>query len=103
MLVLFQNALSTKNDTGLTKFTFGVERYDNTIEVSALTLSWSTHTRNVGAVSNGDTYEVENGSTAEFIIGMNYNDWAAVTIDKTTYRDFFKVGSEYLKVFKARD
>ncbi len=86
-----------------TRFTFGVEKYDDTINVTALELSGSTNTRLIGNVSDGDTYEVTNGTTAEFITWIEYDDWSAVSIDKATYRDYFKVGSEYAKVFKAKD
>ncbi len=87
-----------------TKFTFGVEKYDDTVNADSLVLSWSARVRNIGDVADGDTFEAENGTTAEFIISIQYDDWTTNhNIDKTTYKDYFKVGSEYLKVFKAKD
>ena len=111
----FEEALvyieSQENRWDETIFTLGVDA-DSDVEVSAVTLysngaalTWAAI---AGIFYDWDEVRTTNGTTAQYVDQIDYH-WTDgtnsgdVSILKSTYNDYFKVWSDYAKVFKAKD
>ena len=93
-----------------TVFTLWIDA-DSDVEVSNVVLiaSGTTVASYTTEFWDGEELRAINGSTAQYIDTITY-DWVIdaehsghVSISKTTYNDYFKVWSDYAKVFKAKD
>ena len=93
-----------------TTFTLWVDA-DNDITVSNVSLTYSGYSFWTSEeFSDGEEVSTTNKSdSAQYITDISY-DWIdgdgltwSVSISKSTYNDYFKVWSDYAKVFKAKD
>ena len=114
-----------ENKGDYTKFTVEVDEADDDITVSALKFyvnSWSTCSSNAAgtglaaagnckevakittSVEDGDSLEADNiKETTQSITAIEYMVWSdKIVISKDKYEDFFKVGSETLRVFSNK-
>ena len=101
---------SQENKWDSTTFTLGVDA-DNDITVSNVVLTyaggtaWTTNEfsdwEQVSALNNANTAQWITNISYDWIDGDS-NTWT-VSISKSVYEDFFKVGDDYAKVFKAKD
>ena len=108
---------------GSTKFDIAVEKYDEDVEVSNLTLVAGGEVlyNNTSSIYDGDDIEVANQHSdgnvqmideivycvaSDCTITVDgegkYTATKAVVIKKTDYSDYFKVGSTYAKVFASK-
>ena len=97
-----------------TKFTIGVKLADDDTVVSDLQL-WAdntllTNAKLVGEFGNGEEiFDKNDQSSTKYITKIQYKyetakgETGTVTIDKDTYGDYFKVWSDYARLFKATD
>ena len=99
-----------------TRFTIGVKLADDDTVVSDLKLYADNNTTPLtnakipGEFGDGEDITDKNNSNAtQYITKIEYsyvtaNNWTGtVTIDKDTYGDYFKVWSDYARLFKATD
>ena len=98
------------NNGDETTFTLGVDA-DNDITVSNVALIYSGGTAwTINEFSDGEEVSALNKTeSAQYITDISY-DWVdgdgltwSVSISKSVYQDYFKVWSEYAKVWKAKD
>ena len=104
---------SQENKGDETKYVLGVETSDSDITVSNVKFyaSGTVVTSTSKEVSDGDDSlsVLGDASWAKYIDKIEYDvedgdgNKTTVTIEKSEYQDFFKVWSDYIKVFKARD
>ena len=101
---------SQENKWDSTTFTLGVEA-DNDITVSNVVLTYAGGTAwTTNEFSDWEQVSaLNNANTAQWITNISYNwidgdsnTWT-VSISKSVYEDFFKVGDDYAKVSKAKD
>ena len=99
---------SQENLWDTTKYTFSVEKADESYDISALTLSvWATDYV-IWNVLDWQIEELNNSTTsAQFIDKVTYTVSTATpfnaSILKTTYKDYFRLWTSFLKIFKAKD
>ena len=89
-----------------TMYTFSVEKYDPSMDVTDLVLidvNWDPYS--IWNVTNWQTEELNNNSImALFITDINYSvDTDPVAISKDDYKDYFRVNGEMLKIFKVKN
>jgi len=83
-----------------TKFTFSVDKYDESYDVE----DFKFNTYTIWTITDGQIEEVENDTTVTFLNNINYKvGWKLININKDTYRDYFRLWDSFLKVFKAQD
>ena len=94
-----------------TKYVLGVETADSDITVSNVKFYASgavVASRSSDVTDGDDNLRAAWGDAAKYIDKIEYdvtNEDGTYTVEilKSEYEDFFKVGSEYIKVFKAKD
>ena len=104
---------SQENKGDETKYILGVETSDSDITVSNVKFyaSGTVVASTSKEVSNGDDSlsVLGDASWAKYIDKIEYDvedgdgNKTTVTIEKSEYQDYFKVWSDYIKVFKAKD
>ena len=73
------------------------------MEVSDVTFSGAVvnHTE-IGSLADRDIVEIPNGTAVDYITDITYKVGTdSVTISKNNFKDYFRVGDSYVKVFKA--
>ncbi len=95
-----------------TVFTLGVNSTDTNLEVSNVHVyvNWTavsgTHASIADTFADGAELRFANGSSLQYIDGISY-DWELdgatwdVRINSDPYKDYFAVGSDFAKIFKA--
>ena len=94
-----------------TRYTFSVTKEDKNFTVEAFEMWYgSTPAISMDDVTSGDTDDTTNLSNVTYIDYVEYvvkdangEELMSVSIDKTNYKDYFKVWSEYVKVYKSKD
>ena len=90
-----------------TVYTLSVEKADEEYEVKSIAYKladWTSAYFTNGTISDGDTVRILNWTAAQYITVISYMvDTTNVGLEKATYEDYFRVGSAFLKVFKAQD
>ena len=93
-------------------FTLGVDSTDSNLEVSNVHVyvNWTvvsgTHASIADTFADGAELRFANGTALQYIDGISYHwelDGATwdVRINSDPYKDYFAVGNDYAKIFKA--
>ena len=90
-----------------TKYTFSVEKFDGSEQITDLKLYVGAGEKgSLATVTDGDILEIANdASSVKYIDKVEYKvDGNMVSIEKagaTSFRDYFRVGDTFAKIFKA--
>lgn len=87
-----------------TKYTFSVEKFDGSEQVTDLKLYVGADEKSsLATVTDGDILEVANDpASVKYIDKITYKVGGAdETIEKAGFRDYFRVGDTFAKIFKA--
>ena len=96
--------INQQNFGDFTRFTAGVDINETNTTVSNLVLwsNWEEVAEISGEFSDGTEFDGEWDSEIKYIDEIRYNIWAnTIKIKKSQYDDYFRVWSEYAKVFNV--
>ena len=99
--------VSQEENAAYSEYKLAVDNSDDSYSISGFVVTYKenglTGTQTVGEVSDGDTFTITRGNYAREIVGVEYkvrgtDPLETVTIDKDTYKDYFKAWSKNLIV-----